>query len=662
MIARVNGIEARLRALWFVALIYLAGGAALRGTLWLAFGRSDVPGWQLLWIVPAGMLNDAVQSLYLLAPAMLCVLLPDRWWRTRVYQCFRDACLAGTISLLVFIWVAEYFFFEEFAARFNPVAVDYLLYPTEVFGDIRAEYPVRGTLFAALAIGCAVVLWWRTRIGRESVALPTRGIERAAVVGCYALVFAALVAGWRTDLLAESVLRSDNRLARELAANGIASFFRALRTSDIDYHRYYASRPADDNLRTLARHYATWHLQPRRRADGVLVRRVADNPHGLGRLNVVVLVCESFGAEFSRLYGGAHDWTPRFDRLAQQGMWFADTYASGTRTVRGLEAIATSLPPIPTVSILHRPGSEHVANWGAVMRAHGYRTSFLYGGYGEFDDMNEFFASNGFQVLDRRAIRRPTRFANIWGVSDEDLYDLAIEHFDAEAARGKPFFAIVMNTSNHKPFTFRAGIPGVRPEGGGRESGVRYADYALDYFISAARRHDWFDDTLFVIVADHGARVYGRAAIPLDSYRIPLLLYAPRYIAPQRVGGLTTQIDIAPTVLGLLGLGYSAPFFGIDVLRVPRAGRVALFSHNHDVALLQGETLAVLGLHKRLRVASRTAPETLRNARDTDRALTDLAIAYYQSAYEWFRAGRYTIEASGVPALAMRTSRRDVNK
>ncbi|NJO13691.1 MAG: sulfatase-like hydrolase/transferase, partial [Gammaproteobacteria bacterium] len=231
------------------------------------------------------------------------------------------------------------------------------------------------------------------------------------------------------------------------------------------------------------------------------------------------------------------------------------------------------------------------------MRQHGYRSSFLYGGYGYFDNMNYFYSNNGFEVLDRAAIPNP-RFENIWGVADEDLFDRALAHYDEQARSGQPFFSMIMTTSNHKPFTFRPGIPGVKAEGGGRESGVRYADFALGRFLRDARRHAWFDDTLFVVVADHGARVYGRAQIPLRSYEIPLMIYAPAHVQPRTVTALTTQLDIAPTVLGLLGLGYEAPFFGQNVLADPGAERLAFFSHNHDVAVLRNGELAVLGLQK----------------------------------------------------------------
>jgi phosphoglycerol transferase MdoB-like AlkP superfamily enzyme len=356
----------------------------------------------------------------------------------------------------------------------------------------------------------------------------------------------------------------------------------------------------------------------------------------------VVISSESFGAKFSRLYGSKHDLTPNFDAYAQRGVWFAHTYASGTRTVRGLEALTASFPPIPTVSIVRRPGNGGIATWGRVMRDLGYDTSFLYGGYGYFDNMNAFYAGNGYEVLDRSAIDH-VRFENIWGVADEDLFDLALQHFSDLHARGQPFFSIVMTTSNHKPFTFRPGLEGLGiPEsGGGRKAGVKYADYALGYFLREAEKQPWFDDTIFVVVADHGARVYGKADIPLSSYEIPMMIYAPKHLQPRRVDSLMTQIDIAPTVLGLLGLPYEAPFFGQDVLHAPESSRIALFSHDHDVAIYRNGRLAVMGMDGTVRdYLYDRAAETF-TAAAPDPSLDALGIAYFQTAAELFEAHRY---------------------
>ena len=343
--------------------------------------------------------------------------------------------------------------------------------------------------------------------------------ERLVAFAPYAVVLALAVAFYPTSALSIS----SNRVENELVQNGDSSFFRAARTSDIDYESYYASARPADNLRLLEAELADDGAPFTQLAEGKMNRFHAARPDGLGRLNVVVVSSESFGAEFSKLHGSKKDWTPNFDAYAKQGLWFANTYASGTRTVRGLEAITSSFPPIPTVSILRRPGNQGIGSWGKVMNDLGYQSSFLYGGYGYFDDMNTFFAGNGFQVLDRTDIDK-VRFENVWGVADEDLFDRAIQHYGEQYKAGKPFFSIIMTTSNHKPFTFRPGLEqaGIKPEGGGRQSGVRYADYALGYFLREAAQQPWFDDTIFVVVADHGARVYGKAEIPLETYEIPL--------------------------------------------------------------------------------------------------------------------------------------------
>jgi arylsulfatase A-like enzyme len=198
-----------------------------------------------------------------------------------------------------------------------------------------------------------------------------------------------------------------------------------------------------------------------------------------------------------------------------------------------------------------------------------------------------------------------------------------------------------MTTSNHKPFTFRDGVPGVPVSGGGRAAGVRYADFALGYFLAEAKKRSWFDNTVFVVVADHGARVYGKADIPLRTYEIPMMVYAPKHIAPRMIETLTSQIDIAPTVLGLLGLEYEAPFFGSNVLACELCERIALFSHNHDVAVYRDGELEVLGLGKTEHTLAYNREKDRYTSLAPDRQLSDLAVAIYQTAYEQFQARKY---------------------
>jgi len=627
-------------ALWYVALCF-----ATRLVLWWKFGRAaQVGAGALLWIMPAGLIADAVQSLYLLAPlALFLWLCPDRWQRSGI---MRGVLLAGAALWMfgmVFTAVTEYYFFEEFDSRFNLVSVDYLIYPTEVAGDMWAAYPVGRVAIGGALLACATAWIMRAPLTRG-----TRVVARFPARTPPLLLWAAAVALAIGAFSTNSLGWSTNRVANELAANGPSSFFRALRTSEIDYHALYATRdPAANHallMSQLARGGGTWA----RTGGGRLERSFSARPAGLGKLNVILVSSESFGAEFSRLYGSERDWTPEFDRYAQQSLWFRHTYASGTRTVRGLEAITISMPPIPTESVVRRPGNENIATLGAVLRRHGYHTSFLYGGYGYFDDMNAFYSNNGYEVRDRNDLKVTPRFANIWGVADEDLFDMTLAHADELAASGQPFFIHVMTTSNHKPFTFRTGLEsfGIRPSGGGRESGVRYADYAQGYFLREAAKHAWFGRTLFIIVADHGARVYGRQEIPLRTYEIPLLFYSPANVAPRRVDSLMTQMDIAPTLMGLLGLPYVAPWFGQDALNSPEQGRVAFFSHNHDVAMLRDGELTILGLQKQvLDKRYDAAGDSYDNNVPTDAAMNDLTIAYYQTAYELFKSHQYDLPA-----------------
>jgi len=630
--------QIRFSTVHTLAIAYVVFGAALRLILWWSFGRAQHVEWsQLGWIIPVGVISDLMECAELLLPlAIFLWLTPDRWHRSGA---MRITLLTGAGLFLAgtaFLAVVEYFFFEEFDSRLSLVAVDYLMYPTEVIGDIRAEYPV-ATVGIACVVGAAVLVF----VLRPYL---VQGSKKFTGLAQRSSAFSAFVAAFVAALIAPSGTAppfSDNRIANEIAANGASSFITALRTNEMDFHAYYATRDGRSNLANLASQLSHGAGRFTNLSQGLVNRSFAGQPDGLGRLNVVVVASESFGAEFSRLYGSNRDWTPEFDAFARKSVWFSHMYASGTRTVRGLEAIITSLPPIPSVSVVRRPNNENIANWGAVMRNLGYRTSFLYGGYGYFDNMNYFFGHNGFDVIDRRDIPTPVRFENMWGVSDEDLFDRALSYFDEQHATGKPFFSLVMTTSNHKPFTFREGVPGVKAQGGGRESGVRYADFAQGYFLREAAKHAWFDNTLFVVVADHGARVYGRAEIPLKSYEIPMLFYCPKHLAPRQVDTLTTQIDIAPTVLGLLGLPYSAPFFGQDTFRAPSEHRVAFFSHNHDVAIYQDGTLAILGLGKTVQdVAYDRSTDTYRAAAK-DPKLNDLAVAYYQTAYELFHAHRY---------------------
>lgn len=639
--------DARLFILLTLGIFYLSVSFVLRLVLFAVFAFPEGASASILPLTLFfGVINDITTLCAALAPLSLYLFsVPGKFHHSPAGRIFLAMAVWMGFFTALFLAVAQYYFFKEFNARFNLVAVDYLIYPHEVFENIFESYHVVAIMMLVAAYASIMLaVSWNALL--HSAVPPLPFAQRAQWIGAHALLLVVLF----SILSTHSLDFSDNRIVNEITADGISSFFEALHTNQLDYNALY--RTGDPQLLSKTLKTALAADASRSQADGADINRVATGSvHGLGKLNVVVIVEESFGCEQVDACGHGRDidaavtasanhLTPELDKLAKQGIFFNQAYATGTRTVRGLEAITVSFPPIPSESIIKRPGNDHMATWGRVMRENGYHTSFLYGGFSQFDNMKTFYAGNGYEVSDRLDIKNP-RFANIWGVSDQDLFDHARTYFDQRATSGSPFFSIIMTTSNHSPYTFPVGIDGVRPHGGSRRDGVRYADHALGEFFTKSKTAPWYNNTLFVVVADHGARVYGSEKIPLQSYEIPLLIMAPGHIQPKQAVGPVSQIDIAPTVLGLLGLPYTAPFFGQNVFAENEDSKILLFNHNHDVALYQNGKLAVLGLHNSLRTYKyRLGEERLEDA-DDDRTLADLAVAYYQTAFNLFTQHAY---------------------
>jgi hypothetical protein len=332
--------------------------------------------------------------------------------------------------------------------------------------------------------------------------------------------------------------------------------------------------------------------------------------------------------------GNTQGLTPRLDALMKDSLVFTNFMATGTRTVRGMEALALSVPPTPGQSIIKRPNIDNLFTIGTVFRDKGYKTSFIYGGRGYFDNMNAFFSGNGFEIHDQASESADeVVFSNAWGVSDEDLYGWVMQQADKSAAEGQPFYYFVMTTSNHRPYTFPEGRIDL-PSHSGRAAAVKYTDYAIGQFIDEARRKPWFDNTIFVIVADHCANSAGKTDVPVDNYHIPLVMYAPSIIAPREVDTLSSQIDYAPTLFELLGWYYVSQFYGKDILAMqPEEGR-ALLGTYESLGLYRNNKLTLL---KPLQLAEAYDYDPLskmqqRGEIDADDYLD--AIAYYQSAAE----------------------------
>ena len=569
----------------------------------------------LLGALAVGTLRDLPVAAAAATPWLLFELtLPARLRKT-----LRLPLFAIYLFVLLFVGVSEGLFWDEFSTRFNFIAVDYLVYTTEVIGNIRESYPV-GPIIGGLVALTALIVW---RLRRPLQTAASRNAGRRAQLG-WAL--GLMVVAWFAAYKLAAPEYSTNAYANELADNGWRSFVAAAGQNRLDYRQFYATRPDAEVMADLKRLSGHDQVSASRNP----LQKVAHQPQR--QPNVVVVMMESMSAEYMAAFGNTENLTPSLDRLAGESLFFTRLYATGTRTVRGLEALSAGLPPQPGMSVVRWPNVANLNTLGSTLAARGWTPHFLYGGYGMFDNMNSYFDAQGYQVTDRTNFKEGlVKFENIWGVADEHLFDQALINLDQEAATGKPFFYHIMTTSNHRPFTYPDGRIDI-PSPGKRAGGVKYADFAVGRFIEMAREKPWFDNTIFVFVADHCASSAGKAKIPVYRYHIPAIVYAPKLVAPQRVDTLASQIDLAPTLLALLGLEGDDRFVGRDILRTPPAEGRALISTYQNIGYLKGDLLTVLQPKRKIETFRVSADGKEAQPVATDPQLADEAIAYFQGA------------------------------
>ncbi len=612
-----RGLKGDALRVWGLATAVALAAFFLTRVALLAYAVlvSDQSFAALLGALAVGTLRDLPVAAAAATPWLLFELaLP-----ARLRKELRLPLFAIYLFTLLFVGVSEGLFWDEFSTRFNFIAVDYLVYTTEVIGNIRESYPV-GTIIGGL-VALTVLFAWRLRRPLQTAA--SRNVERRAQLG-WAL--GLMVVAWFAAYKLAAPEYSANAYANELADNGWRSFVAAAGQNRLDYRQFYATRPDAEVMADLKRLSGHDKVSASRNP----LQKVTYQPQR--QPNVVVVMMESMSAEYMAAFGNTENLTPSLDRLATEGMFFTRLYATGTRTVRGLEALSAGLPPQPGMSVVRWPNVSNLNTLGSTLAARGWTPHFLYGGYGMFDNMNSYFDAQGYQVTDRTNFKEGlVKFENIWGVADEHLFDQALINLDQEAATGKPFFYHIMTTSNHRPFTYPDGRIDI-PSPGKRAGGVKYADFAVGQFIEMAKKKPWFDNTIFVFVADHCASSAGKAKIPVYRYHIPAIVYAPKLVAPQRVDTLASQIDLAPTLLALLGLEGDDRFVGRDILHTPPAEGRALISTYQNIGYLKGDLLTVLQPKRKIETFRVSADGKEAQPVATDRQLADEAIAYFQGA------------------------------
>lgn len=619
-------IPPRYQILCWVLLLFLLINFLTRlGLIVFENDNSDFTLNALPSILLSGLIYDLSAASYVLIPFVLLALVfgngPRRRW---MFAVLAMALLALAVFGFLFTALAEGTFWNEFSSRFNFIAVDYLIYTREVLGNIWQSYPVTGLLLG-LALVALGLLWivhkpfWRAARA-EAGSLPKR-LLITLIFLCLPVVGSFLV----NDAWREGFARPAER---ELASNGYYEFMRAFRNNDLDYFKFYKTLPTEQADQVLRQAFHQGQAELKFLSNPMPTAHAIQPSTAPLQKNVVLISIESLGADFVESFGGKAGLTPNLDQLAQQGMAFQQVYATGLRTVRGLEALTLAIPPTPGHAVPARKHNTGLQSLGGVLKQNGYLPFYIYGGYSYFDNMENFFTGNGYQVIDRTDVAaEDIHHETIWGIADEDILQHALKVISQQTAQGQKVFAHIMTTSNHRPFTYPEGRIDI-PSGSGREGAVKYTDWAIGNFMQTARQQPWFKDTLFVFVADHTSHGRGRTDLPPENYRIPLIIYAPDFIQPQQIDYLASQIDLAPTLLGLLKIPYVSEFYGQDILLAAPHHQRAFMANYLTVGYLKnGKVIELMPKQTTRVIDAQTGAE-----QPADPAATDEAIAYYQTA------------------------------
>ncbi len=523
--------------------------------------------------------------------------------------------------LFVLLEVSTPQFIREYDSRPNRLFIDYLKYPKEVFGMLWKGY--KSVLFAGAA-GLALAAWLGQALFAQAqpeplLAWPWRILASLAIGAAIALAIRGTL-GHR-PINPASVAWCGDSLLNTLPLNSLYSVLFALYAmrNERSAADVYGDLP-DEMLHDIICEQAA--ITPGTSGIPTLHHQAASQRPARPR-NLVLIVEESLGAQYVGNLGGA-GLTPCLDALAQTGWNFTRAYATGTRSVRGLEAVTAGFPPTLSDAALRLGNAQsRFFTLAQLLRRHGYRSRFIYGGEAHFDNMKSFFLGNGFDELHDLPTFASPAFVGTWGASDEDMFDRL--HALLSRNDGQPTLHLAFSVSNHTPWEYPTGRIPTDGDPATVQNTVRYADWAIGRFFEQARASAYWDDTVFLIVADHDARVGGAQRIPLRHFHIPALVLGAG-IDPRRDARIISQIDLPSTLLSLIGISDAHPMIGHDLTQADRGGR-AMMQYEDHYGYLQGDTLVVLEPQRAPLTFRYAAPDTY-TPLNPDPELSRIALAH----------------------------------
>lgn len=491
-------------------------------------------------------------------------------------------------TLIFFLEMCTIPFMEEYATRPNRLFLEYMIYPAEL-----AKLLINGHLAAVITVFCLmsifVLFFFRAlkKISLKHVPFNLISVMIFVVLGTITFISARSSFEHRPFNLAKAIF-SSNQIVNTLTANSGYMLATSVKSMMSEKTSTYKPLTQEEIIKEIQTDTG-FDYTPATAETPTLNRLIPTNTGA--RKNIVIILEESLGAQFVGYLGGS-GLTPNLDRIYGEGYGFTNMFATGVRSVRGIEAVTSGFPPTVNTSTVKREKTQkNFFNLASVLKNEGYQNSFIYGGESHFDNMRSFFLGNGYtKIIDINNYDNPI-FTGSWGVSDEDLFNKALETFDAMHRQQQPFYSLVFTSSNHDPYEIKESFShNVR----NRETAIKYADYALGKFYDEVKTKPYFNDTIFLVIADHDARAWGSELVPVNHFHIPAVLFGAD-IEHKTESHVVSQIDIPKTLMSLAGIEADVPTVGYDLTQLPDGfkGR-ALLQFYQNFCYLEDDGSAVM--------------------------------------------------------------------
>jgi phosphoglycerol transferase MdoB-like AlkP superfamily enzyme len=488
------------------------------------------------------------------------------------------AYLGVTTLLVLFFYGADFGQFAYINARLNADALIFLRDPRESLQMVWQTYPVVWILFGL--IGAVIITTWMFRRMHVDVAEKNMYIHKFTYRRRWHAA-ALLLLGWFMygflTLKPLDIFRAFNLndgFKSNLALNPMQNFFTTLKSVNPERNTHASEYYKD--ISDFLQLSGLDHLKnPYSRLVHPGSKALESQP------NVVLVLCESFSMYKSTMSGNPLNSTPYFNRMCSEGIFFERCFTPSFGTARGIFATITGIPDVqPAIFSTQIP--ECVNQRTIINDFTGYEKYYFIGGRSQFNNFKGLIANiNGVKVYEEGKYKAAS--LNVWGISDKNLF---LEANDVLAKEQKPFFAIIQTADNHRPFNIPAEdtdfardlITNEDLAKYGFESlkeyhSFAYTDYCIKKFMEAAKTSPWYDNTIFVFIGDHGVEGNATALYPkawteqrLSEEHVPLLFYAPALLTPQKRSEAVSQIDVLPTVAGMIQQPYLNSTLGRDLL------------------------------------------------------------------------------------------------